>query len=182
MKLLRSWPAEIPEGRGYVVDDIERLVMTGYDYRCLADVGDDIVLIEWDLAVGGEDLERFMARAAAAPAQVRVAPYKLYPASTRAKAPFYCHRFREGGRNVYVTGPEYEICHQFGFGLVYLPRTLILGFMEHLGRQAPGRHVKFSDTTFSYWHFRNAPRENRRVPIDWDVQLVHLHYEMPEVP
>ena len=180
MKLVRSWPAEIPEGRGYVMDDIERLVMDGYDYRCLADVGDDVVLIEWDIAVGGEDLELFMARCAENPAQVRVAPYLLYPASTRAKKPFYVHRYREGGRNVYVTGPEYDICHQFGFGLVYIPRNLILKFVEHLNAQP--MHRKFSDTTFSYWHFRNAPRENRRVPIDWDVKLVHLHYDMPEVP
>lgn len=181
MKLIRSWPSTIPEGRGYVVDGIERLVMGGYDYRCLDAIDDDIVLIEWDIAVGGEQLERFMNRAADEPGQVRVAPYLLYPASTRAKTPFYVHRWRDAGRNLYVTGPEYTHCHQFGFGLIYLPREYVAGFMEHLATQQH-REVKFSDTTFSYWHFRNAPRPNRTVPIDWDCHAVHLHYDLPEVP
>lgn len=175
MKLVRSWPATIPEGRNYVVDGIERLVMDGYDYRCLADVNDDVVLIEWDIAVGGDELATFMSRAAAEPDRVRVAPYILYPASTRTKEAFYIHRIKERGCNRYVTGPEDTYCHTFGFGLIYLPRELVLGFLHTLERKD-----RFRDGLFSYWHRRNAPEP--RVPIDWDVNAVHLHYDLPEVP
>lgn len=177
MKLVRSWPAEIPQGRAYVVDDIDKMIMAKYDYRGLADLDDDVVLIEWDIAVGGEQLERFMARAKADPTQTRVAPYLLYPKSTNRPAPFYCHRVREPGTKRWVTGPEDTHCQMFGFGLVYIPRELILKFMETLRPE----HM-FSDTTFSRWHMRWAPAVNRNVPIDWDAHCVHLHYQLPEVP
>lgn len=177
MRLIRSWPATIPEGRSYVVDGIDRLVMDGFDYRCLADVVDDIVLIEWDIAVGADQLETFMGRAAENPDQVRVAPYLLYPMSTGADHPFYVHRRRGPGANYYVRGPEDEWCSYFGFGLTYLPRALVLEFLTTLSRRS-----KFSDTTFSYWHHRFAPRSLRQVPIDWDCHAVHLHSRLPEVP
>lgn len=151
--------------------------MGGYDYRCLADIDDDIVLIEWDIAAGGDQLEEFMGRAKADPEQVRVAPYLLYPRSTGAKAPFYVHRVRGPGANHYVRGTEDEWCSYFGFGLVYLPRALVQAFIPTLSPRS-----KFSDTTFSYWHWRHAPREVRRVPIDWDLHVIHLHYDLPEVP
>lgn len=180
MKLVRSWPAVIPEGRSYIVDDIPKLVMSDYDYRCLLDLDDDVVLIEWDIAVGGQDLETFMARAAANPNQVRVAPYLLYPKSTSSRhGPFYVHRsngYGSGARR-YVTGPEQATCDMFGFGLVYLPRALMVEFVAQLPA-----NKKFTDTTFSYWHRRRAPRELRDVPIDWDIVCVHLHYDLPEVP
>jgi hypothetical protein len=72
MKLVRSWPAEIPEGRAYVVDDIPKFIMGNegerqFDYRGLVDLDDDVVLIEWDIAVGGEQLALFMERAKAEP-------------------------------------------------------------------------------------------------------------------
>lgn len=181
MKLLRSWPTTVPAGRSYVVDDIPKLVMDGYDYRCLRHVDDDLVLIEWDIAAGGEQLETFMARAAAAPNQVRVAPYLLYPASTRAQHPFYVHSVRGPGAKRYVTGPDDEWCHMAGFGLIYLPRDLVLGFLDNL-TLPQNRHRKFSDTTFSYWHWRHVDRNRRQIPIDWDCHAVHLHYDLPAVP
>lgn len=174
MKLVRSWPETIPEGRSYVVDGIERLVMDGYDYRCLADVGDDVVLIEWDIAVGGEQLIRFMNRAQAEPDRVRVAPYLLYR-SHRPQVPFYVHRIREPGYKRWVSGPEDQVCHMFGFGLIYIPRDLIVRFVDQLRPE-----TQFTDTTFSRWHMVNA--RHRDVPIDWDCHAVHLHYDLPEVP
>lgn len=176
MRLVRSWPAVVPEDRPHVVDGIDRFIMDRYDYRQLGDVGDDVVLIEWDLALDRPDLERFMQRAADNPEQVRVAPYLLYPASTGKREPHYCHKIRVGD-NRWVTGPEDPVCQMFGFGLVYLPRVLILKFLETLIRNR-----RFSDVTFSHWHWRRAPRVNRDVPIDWDVRPVHVHYDLPEVP
>lgn len=182
MKLVRSWPDVIPEGRSYVVDDIPRFIMgrdtPQYDYRGLVDLNDDIVLIEWDIAIGGMELATFMNRAAAEPHRVRVAPYVLYRRGNNGRSPhssFYCHRIREAGTRTWVRGPQDTHCHMFGFGLIYLPADLIRRFVAQL---APGG--KFGDTEFSRWHMRNATHRN--VPIDWDCHAVHLHYVTPEVP
>lgn len=183
MKLVRSWPHNIPEGRAYVVDDIPKFIMGGpgatqYDYRGLADLNDDVVLIEWDIAVGGLELARFMERAKAEPDRVRVAPYHLYRGGRNGRSPllpFYCHRVRAPGTKTWVKGPTDTHCNMFGFGLVYLPRDLIRRFVAQLPAAS-----KFGDTEFSRWHMRNA--KHRDVPIDWDVPLVHLHYRIPEVP
>lgn len=178
MKLVRSFPVDIPAGRGYVVDEIPKFWMGGpdreFDYRRLVELGDDVVLIEWDIAVGHEQLVSFMDRAAAEPDRVRVAPYLLY--RTRHQAPFYCHRvMRRGSVKTWVTGPEDTHCQMFGFGLVYLPQSLIEGFVAQMD---PASH--FGDSEFSRWHMRNAP--HRDVPIDWDLHAVHLHYQPPEPP
>ncbi len=177
MKLVRSWPAVIPEGRSYVVDDIPRFIMDGFDYRGLADLDDDVVLIEWDIAVGGEQLERFMARAAAEPDRVRVAPYLLYRGKREGQTqiPFYCHRVREQGMRTWVKGPDDTYCHMFGFGLIYLPAEIIRQFVAQMN---PAAH--FGDTEFSRWHMRHA--KYRNVPIEWDCHAIHLHYRLPEVP
>ena len=186
MKLVRSWPAVIPEGRAYVVDDIPKFVMgadtPNFDYRGLVSLDDDVVLIEWDIAIGGEQLAKFMQRAKAEPDRVRVAPYLLYRRGQDGRSPlwpFYCHRLREPGRRSWVTGPEHPYCHMFGFGLIYLPAELIRGFAAHVQLQPK---TQFTDTTFSRWHMKNAPRTHREVPIDWDCHAVHLHYRLPEVP
>jgi hypothetical protein len=184
MKLVRSWPANIPEGRSYVVDDIERFVMgadndTQFDYRRLVDYDDDIVLIEWDIAVGGEQLRTFIDRARAEPDRVRVAPYLLYRGGRDGKAaqvPFYVHRIREPGMRTWVKGPDDTYCHLFGFGLIYLPKDLIAGFVAQLPAAS-----KFGDTEFSRWHARQPIGQRRNVPIDWDCHAVHLHYLTPEV-
>lgn len=184
MRLVRSWPANIPPGRSYVVDDIERFVMgadgdTQFDYRRLVDYHDDIVLIEWDIAVGAEQLVRFMARAAAEPDRVRVAPYLLYRGHSgiTPQVPFYCHRIREPGMRTWVKGPKDTYCHMFGFGLIYLPRDLIAGFVAQMSPTS-----KFGDSEFSRWHMRQLTGERRNVPIDWDCHAVHLHYTTPGVP
>lgn len=184
MRLVRSWPTHIPEGRGYVVDGIERFMMGGdgdkpFCYRRLIDYDDDIVLIEWDIAVGAEQLSTFMSRAAADPDRVRVAPYLLYRGGKKpgaAQFPFYVHRIREPGMRTWVKGPDDTYCHLFGFGLIYLPRQMIADYVAQMGSAGA-----FGDSQFSKWHFRTAGT-NRDVPIDWDCHAVHLHYTTPEVP
>jgi hypothetical protein len=78
MRLLRSWPSRIPEGRSYVVDDIERLVIDNHSYGPLSAVDDDVLLLEWDIAIGQEDLRHFADHAAKDPDRVLVAPYRIY--------------------------------------------------------------------------------------------------------
>ncbi len=183
MKLVRSWPETIPEGRSYVVDDIPRFVMgkdgdRQYDYRHLLDLDDDVVLIEWDIAIGAEQLTAFMQRAKAEPDRIRVAPYTLYRKRAREgrqQIPFYVHRVRTHAARCWVRGPQDTHCQMFGFGLIYLPRKLIERFVAQMD---PASH--FGDSEFSRWHMRNVTPND--VPIDWDLPAVHLHYNTPEVP
>lgn len=181
MKLVRSWPAVIPEGRSYVVDDIPRFIMGGegnrqFDYRGLIELDDDVVLIEWDIAIGGEQLRTFMERAKADPHRVRVAPYLLYRRGSMTAPklkPFYVHRIR-GRTERRWAQPGDPFCQYFGFGLIYLPAELIKRFVAQLDRRG-----HFGDTEFSRWHMLNIRHD---VPIDWDCHAIHLHYDTPEVP
>lgn len=177
MQLLRSWPEQVPAGRAHVVDDIPRLVMRDYDYRApLADVDDDVLLIEWDLAIGKEDLAEFARRARVAPEQVLVAPYRLYHYSSQRDrpAPIWVHRRYEGtpetGALRHVTDAD-PTCHLWGLGLTYLPRHVITAFVAAWGGT-------LTDGALSGWHYRNITPE---VPITWDIRPVHLHYRLPPI-
>lgn len=168
---MRSFPATIPPGRSYVQDDLPRLVMTDYDYRFLADLDDDLVLIEWDMAVGQEELETFIGRAAADRDNVIVAPYRLYEAhSGKPNKPAWAQR-RLTHNNMFseFIRPGDEFCHLFGFGLVYLPIALV---------RAAAAEVEgsFNDTSFSSWHYFHAKRPN--VPLQWDCRPSHVHYNI----
>ena len=63
MRVIRSFPETIPPGRAYVQDGLERFCMSGYDYTGLKQLGEDLVLLEWDIAVSELDLARFAERA-----------------------------------------------------------------------------------------------------------------------
>lgn len=173
MRFLRSWPQVVPKHRAHVVDDIERHVMQDFSYRGLGDYRDDILLIEWDMAVGAEDLIRFREHIAEDPTRVVVAPYRVYESTTRSiplpGGPKWVHRKYCGTDNpkdrLRFVGEDDADADLWGLGLTYLPRNIIREFLDFY----PGH---FSDGTLSGWHFdRYGP-----VPIAWDVRPVHLHY------
>jgi hypothetical protein len=166
VRLLRSWPPKIPAGRSFVVDATEKLTIDGYDYAPLGDVADDVVLLEWDIAVDADGLERFVALARSDPSRVVVAPYRLYVSTNSdrplPRGPVWAHR-RADGSHVDTGEPA---CALFGLGMVYLPRAVVAAFLA-----AWKGH--FSDTAFAGWHRRHvAPN----VPIAWEVHAQHLHY------
>lgn len=172
MKFIRSWPESVPDNRSYVVDPIQRFVMTDYSYRGLADLNDDVLLIEWDLAVGKEDLESFVAQAHAEPERVLVAPYRIYQVTGSDEEfprPFWVHRryVDETEMTMRFVQPDDPTCHLWGLGLTYLPRAVIHGFVTDY----PGETL--SDAAISGWHHRRYEQETR---IAWDVRPVHLHY------
>jgi hypothetical protein len=154
---------------------MERLVMDGYDYHVLEQVDDDVLLLEWDIAIGEHELVRFAERARQTPGRVLVAPYPLYRSTIS---------LRDLGRSVYPfrlygdysmrwCTPDDPACHTFGFGVIYLPRILV---KQYLADNWP---ALFNDMTFSQWHYLNA--EHREVPIAWDCPAVHLNYTIPEL-
>jgi hypothetical protein len=174
MRLIRSWPSRIPEGRAHVVDDIERLVIERHDYKPLAAIDDDVLLLEWDIAVGQEDLRHFAAHAAEDPDRVLVAPYRIYADAYNLPADIWAHRSWDGdgvgtvspnGAVPIATGAPF--CNLFGLGMVYLPRQVHRGFV------AVAWAANFSDTSLSMWHYEHVAKE---VPICWDVHPVHLNY------
>lgn len=180
MKLLRSWPAVVPPGRAHVVDGIDRLVMAGYDYTVLGDVDDDVLLLEWDIAVSQEELRAFAARAAADPGRVLAAPYRLYPGGSirdpnRTKPVWSAWRYavdqRTGG--VVEVEPCAPTAHVVGLGMTYLPRDLI---RRYLAERQPD--WGFSDIAFSGWHHREVTPD---IPLDWQARPVHLHYRLPNI-
>jgi hypothetical protein len=174
MRLIRTWPRIIPAGRtGYVVDGIERLVIHRYDARAMVGLQADLIALEWDIAASKEDLALFADHARAEPDRVLVAPYRLYPEVNRGlDAPIWAHR-REPG-NVPVT-PADPVCHRFGFGMIYLPRALLVAFAGDWLANNP--YGNLSDETFSGWHYQT--QADRDVPVCWDVRPVHLHYHPP---
>lgn len=171
MKFIRSWPQDVPERRNYVVDNLPRFVMDDYSYRGLGDLADDVLLIEWDLAIGKEDLDHFADLCRAEPDRVLVAPYRIYQQTTTDdvyREPFWVHRryADETEQSMRFVTPEDATCHLWGVGLVYLPRAVIDGFLAGW----PGH---MSDAALSGWHHRHVEQETR---IAWDVRPVHLHY------
>jgi hypothetical protein len=149
-----------------VVDHLERLVIANHDYNALSELDDDILLLEWDMAVAKEDLDLFEVRAAEHPESVLVAPYRIYTPNG-----IWAHRDWEGdGPGAAGARPVLEgapICNLFGLGMIHLPRDLIRRFISS------GWASHFGDCEFSMWHYHHVSKE---VPIDWAVRPVHLHW------
>jgi hypothetical protein len=185
VRLIRSWPSSIPAGRAYVEDDCDRQVMDDFTYRWLADYDDDLVLIEWDLAVGKEDLAYFAAGAARRPEEILVAPYKLYFAADNPNhrrlwghvmdrcGAVWAHMHDPGNLQLEPVADGDPFCSWFGFGLIYLPRGMARQYLEYAQRF----HVfnEFTDSSFSLWHQHAIKRD---VPICWEVRPKHLHYTL----
>lgn len=179
MRLVRSFPAEIPEGRNYVVDDAERLINREHDYRGLIDLADDVIQLDWDTAVSLEDLQAFAKRARANPDRVLVAPVLVYPSPKRRglTTPVWnVRRYEPGGMAMRYCTPDDPGAHLFGFGMVYLPAELLAEFGRVLGTPAAPR---FGDMEFAGWHHRHVTPE---AAIAWEIRPVHVHYRISEVP
>lgn len=180
MQLVRSWPAYIPQDRtGYVVDAIERVHMTNHDYRPLFEnASDDLLLLEWDVAVSKEDLVSFADAARDNPDRILVAPYRIYY-EHMLDEPVWAHR-SWGGEPVGMANPVGAqpvatgdpVCNLFGLGMIYLPLQL----MKKCARSRWSNTI--GDVQFSMWHYANVTQD---VPIAWDVRPVHLNYAMEGV-
>lgn len=159
MRVIRSFPDDGPvPGRAYVSDYIERLYNRPFDYSGLKQYNDDVVLLEWDIAVSKPDLDGFIERAKGD--WPIVAPFLARDGSK------YMHWRTEdyGLRPIVRNEPD---CDLFGFGLVYFPAWVI--------RECPigyGGSSIMSDGTLPRWL---QEQESRPIPVDWSVTVVHLH-------
>lgn len=174
MRLLRSWPKRIPTGRNYVIDDLSRVEIQNCDYTPLRDyAGEDLLLLEWDIAVAQEDIRTFALRAAKTPDDVLVAPYRIYADTYRLPRDMWAHRhwageprgmsYPLGARSVRTSDPY---CELFGLGMVYLPTAVLSKWF------ADDWAAHFGDVEFSMWHYLTIKHS---VPIAWEVHPVHLN-------
>lgn len=139
--------------------------MSDHSYVGLERYDDDVLLLEWDIAVDRSALLRFIRHSKATPDRVVVAPYMLHQETYRPVDidPVWAHR-RADKAHVSTGEPT---CAFFGFGLAYLPAAAIRGFREAW----PAEH--FSDSAFSTWYIKTM---SATTPIAWDVPVAHLHY------
>lgn len=159
--------------------------MDDHEYTGLGDIDDDVLLLEWDIAVSREDLVRFAAKADQHPADVLVAPYTLCSSDRPwmvkwrdwydSQGAIWAHfKFDADGLVLDPVRTGDPFCHWFGFGMTYLPRDLIRGYLEARERFPALR--RFTDSSFDAWHYSNI---KRNVPIAWDIRPIHLHYQIP---
>jgi hypothetical protein len=181
MKLIRSWPDPLPAGRNYVIDDAPRMLNSNYSYAGLVGVGDDLIQLDWDTAVSREDLTVFAALAREHPDRVLVAPVPVYGDSRRGlnRTVWNLRRYTSGETHLRYVDTGEPTCHLFGFGMVYLPRELVAGFVQHHADDLAAGRVRFDDSSFAGWHHRHVQTETR---IAWQVRPIHLHYKIGEVP
>lgn len=171
MRILRSFPEVVPVGRSFVSDEWEKMYVSNYDHREMEKYNEDILLLEWDIAVSPEQLEvfsRFIFDHGTD--RVCVAPYRLYPISTGFTAPVWCHRKMQGVAFLYANYVDYgdPFCNLFSFGMTYFPRELVKAFPKG---------ARLTDTNFSMWHHSKV---EQTVPICWNVIPVHLNYNYSE--
>lgn len=179
MRLIRSFPATIPFGRSYIVDDAERHLNEDYSYRGLAAYGDDLIHLDWDMAVGREDLEHFAEHAREEPDRVLVGPQRVDVGDGRRglTRPMWNMRRYLGPDRMVGSVPGDEECDLYGFGLVYLPGKLLRAFEDHWRAELDAGTVRFDDTGFAGW----TSTEVGPARMCWHVHPVHLHYRISEV-
>lgn len=145
--------------------------MAAYDYRPLFEqINDDVLIVEWDIAVGAEHFDAMGDLISSAPDQVVAAPYRIYMLPRDPGPHWVMRRYDRSGRAGWVKDGT-ESCHLFGFGLTYIPRDI---WRAHNADRAGRGWV--NDNNFSRWHHAAVRAE---VPIPWHIQPVHLHYPSP---
>ncbi len=164
VRILRSFPNETPPpGRGYVCDEIERFPQPAFDYTGLKNYGDDLVILEWDIAVSALDLARFAGRVSGLQWPM-VAPFR-----NRINGQLMHWRSEpvalgESFRPIYQGEPD---CDLFGFGLVYLPWWVIRDYPLGYGGSS-----MMSDGSLPRWMRGHAGW--KPIPVDWTTTAVHI--------
>lgn len=180
MRLVRSWPEDMTglEEHPRVIDNCERFYMPSIDYSRLLDLDDSVLLLEWDVVVGKDELRAFAKKCLAEPDEVRVAPTRQY--STRQwrdqkrfnfNEEWFVYKRMNIGRKSLEYGEPF--CNEFAFGLIYLPYWTIKGFMD---QKVPG--TQFRDREFVMWF--NKATNFHPVPVEWDTNAIHMNYSIKD--
>lgn len=181
MKLVRSWPIDPPEDHPQIFDDCELVYIDAVDYTPLLQLNDNVLHLDWDVAVGRNELRAFAAKCKAEPELVRVAPTmnyvtrhfrsrKNFPTTTQ----WMVWKQTGGGRE--SINPGDPACDYFAFGMVYLPLWALKQYKTDCPRE------RFYDQSFSKWHFKyhGGYGTSPGVPVEWDTHAVHLNYSIAQ--
>lgn len=180
----RSWPSEgdwaeleaKKHNFGYVVDNVPKIVMSGQNYKTVAEHNrpgwpDDrpgFCMLEWDVALDPIERMKFAGEALQHPYDILVANYRIQNSCV--------NRLIDGtpiddmdGEEAIAGTSKATRCETFGLGCIYIPQRVLqefLGQMDHLG---------FTDFTFSHWYLKRYGQAR----VTWNVHPQHLHaYEV----
>lgn len=171
MRIVRSFPRVIPPNRAYIVDQLERFYNQDYGYAGFQQVTaeDDIILLEWDIAIDQPNLRRFIRHCETQPDWPVTAPYH----KTEDDIVHWMH-FRKTGMSPHggeLWRPIFEgerDCDQVGTGIMYFPQ----GILDGCPNSDAGSQV-LNDGLISRY-LRSLPQW-KPVPIMWDITVTHLH-------
>lgn len=181
MQLVRSWPRKPPDNHPRIEDNCTRITVDWCDYSALLQLNDDVLHLDWDVAVGLDELQAFADKCRSEPHLVRVAPTMSYPTRQRRWHPapgtpkhylVWDKESWESNREGLRPGTPY--CNYFAFGMVYLPRWTLERFMESVPKFGP----TLNDVSFSVWY--QVFTHGQPVPVEWDTHAVHLNFSMKD--
>lgn len=188
MKWYRQYPRnnDIWKDRAYVRDRMSRLFVRNFNLATA--VGEyetpwnyweagSFTVLDWDIVISREDVEKWEDAVKKNPGDVLVAPCKLYPCSTGlATAVYNCRVFDGKGGAKWINSHDRQRYADFvGFGMIYFPEWVLSYYHEN----EQYKNV-LTDASFSDWH-QKAMRDPIRV--EWSVRPIHLHsgYDVEEV-
>lgn len=163
---LRSFPEIIPEGRPYVMDDMDRLYMDNYDYApklspmiFASKPWDGLLIVEWDIAISRRGYTSLLSFCLSNPDFVIAADYELNEFGYACRDTLEPIRTRKFGGK----------CNYFGLGCTYIPRDILTHYL--LDKESWQPHDRrMTDTNFSRWHL-----EKYGQTVIAPVRVVHLN-------
>jgi hypothetical protein len=184
IEIVRSWPPEkwMFEQHPYIEDNSTRITIAStrdyMDYRPLIEVNDDFIHMDWDIAIGRDELRAFAEKCYAEPNKIRAGPYRSYP--TR--------RYRLGWDKTKETtwhawhslSPKVEVkpgdptCKWFGMGFVYVPFWIWQEFVNDCNRT--GRQFCSARALAAWYH----SQVEETIALDWETNLVHVNYSIKD--
>ena len=180
MRIVRSWPKDVPADHPFVNDNCERVYIDTVDYRPLVELGESFIHLDWDIAVERNALRDFAQKCIADPDTVRVGPYKGYPTRRRHdKWAWANHEKWYVWRNSNPGGygskielvPGDPFCHWFAPGFMYVPFEYWKGYCDST--------TEAVCEGFPDWYHKNIGWDE--FPVEWDVNAIHLNYSMRDV-
>lgn len=167
MKWIRSWPSPTEwsekklDNVPHVVDTIERMFMTDYNYGQCQWPDEPFCMLEWDIALDPLSRQVFAAEALLEPREVLVAPYRFHDT--------WCMWIGNDGSGPNLNSRPVKIgeprCDSFGLGCIYIPPTVLKEFLEVMDK------FGFTDCTFGRWYHQKYGQAR----MTWNVHPQHLH-------
>ena len=140
---------------------------------------EDFIHLDWDIAIGRDEIREFATRCSQNPSQVRSIPYRSYPTRRRRdkwfnqKTTEWCAwhivpNIPGGKRRIDTNDPT---CDLVGFGAIYIP----IQMFKDYAKQETGECTDFK---FSEWYYNSV--DNKGIPLEWDIPIVHLNFSIKE--